>query len=173
MGGYLPDMINTIERKISEANDTVTGRLDDLEESLPPIPSKALAASRAGVRRFKDVVESAACSIKGRFETVADDTAVAAKTTTGQARSATERAAKTVKTSVAQTTGQARAQARAVVGSAADEIEGALDDAKIAADPDRLADMTKAELYDVATERDIDGRSSMTKAELVSALQMD
>lgn len=186
-------MTNTIERKISEVNDSVTARLDDLETSLPALPSKALAASRASARRMNDIVESAATSIKARFDNVADDTVTAAKTTTGQARTATSKATKTVKTGVAQTTGQARAaadkaastvssgvkqstgqakaQARKVAKSAAHEAEGALDDAKVASDPDEYADMTKADLYDRATALDIDGRSGMTKAELVGALQ--
>ena len=186
-------MINTIERKISDVNDSVTVRLDDLETTLPAIPSKALAASRASARRVNDIIESAASSIRNRFDNVADDTATAVKTTTGQAKSATERATKTVKTGVAQTTGQARAattkaaktvksgvkqstgqakaQARKVSKSVAHEVEGALDDAKVATDPDRYADMTKAELYDRATDRDIEGRSGMTKAELIGALQ--
>jgi len=164
-------MINTIERKISDVNETVTERLDDLETSLPAIPSKALAASRASARRVNDIVESAASSIKHRFENVADDTATAAKTTTGQARSAAEKATKTVKSSVKQSTGQARAQARKVSESITDEVEGALDDAKVASDPDDVADLTKAQLYDRATALDIEGRSGMTKAELVGAIQ--
>lgn len=185
--------MNSIERKISDANDAITVRLDDLETTLPAIPSKALAASRASVRRVNDIVESATSSIRNRFENVADDTATAVKTTTGQAKSASQRASKTVKGGVAQTTGQARAasgkvastvksgvkqstgqakaQGRKVTKSVTDEVEGALDDAKVATDPDRYADMTKSELYDRATERDIEGRSSMTKAELVGALQ--
>lgn len=191
--GYTCYMINTIERKISDVNDSVTVRLDDLETTLPPIPSKALAASRASARRVNDIIESVASSIRNRFDNVADDTATAVKTTTGQAKSATERATKTVKTGVAQTTGQARAattkaaktvksgvkqstgqakaQARKVSKSVAKEVEGALDDAKVATDPDRYADMTKSELYDRATDRDIEGRSGMTKAELIGALQ--
>lgn len=208
-------MNDTIERRISDANDAITVRLDDLESTLPAIPSKALAASRASVRRVNDIVESAASSIRNRFEHVADDTATAVKTTTGQAkaasgrvnktvrdgvaettgqaRAATVRATKTVKDGVAQTTGQARtatgkvtktvksgvkqstgqakAQARKVTTSVAAEVEGALDDAKVATDPDRYAEMTKAELYDRATTLDIEGRSGMTKAELVGAIQ--
>ena len=191
--GYAEVMLNTIERKISDVNDSVTIRLDDLENSLPTIPSKALAASRASARRVNDVVESVASSLKNRFETVAEETSTAARTTTGQARSATERAARTVKTGVAQTTGQARAattkaatavktgvaettgqakaQARAAAESITDEVEGVLDDVKVGTDPDALADMTKAELYEKATTLDIEGRSAMTKAELIGAIQ--
>lgn len=164
-------MMSTIERKISDVNDSVTVRLDDLETSLPPIPAKALAAGRAGARRVNSVVETAANSLKNRFDNVADDTSTAAKTTTGQARSAAGRATSAVKSSVSTTTGQARAQAGKTVDSVTDEVEGALDDAKVASDPDKYADMTKAELYDRATELDIEGRSGMTKAELVGALQ--
>lgn len=186
-------MNNSIERKISDANDAITVRLDDLETTLPAIPSKALAASRAGVRRVSDVVASATSSIRNRFDNVADDTETAVKTTTGQARTESERAKKsvedgvtqtrdqaraatekissTVKSGVNQSTGQAKTQARKVTESVTDEVEGALDDAKVATDPDRYADMTKAELYDLATERDIEGRSGMSKAELVGALQ--
>ncbi|MEP4652679.1 MAG: Rho termination factor N-terminal domain-containing protein [Ilumatobacter sp.] len=163
--------MNTIERKISDVNDSVTVRLDDLENSLPSIPSKALAASRASARRMNDVVATAANSIKNRFDNVADDTSTSALTTSGQARSAAPRAATAVRTGVAETTGQARAQAKKSVDSVSDEVEGALDDAKVAADPDDFADMTKSELYDRATKLDIDGRSGMTKAELVGALQ--
>lgn len=208
-------MNNTIERRISDANDAITVRLDDLESTLPAVPSKALAASRASVRRVNDIVESVTSSIRNRFEHVADDTATAVKTTTGQAKSATGRASKTVKDGVAQTTGQARAatgkvtktvrdgvaettgqaraasgkvtstvksgakqstgqakaQARKVTESVTHEVEGALDDAKVATDPDRYADMTKSDLYDKATTLDIEGRSGMTKAELIGAIQ--
>lgn len=164
-------MINTIERKLSDVNESVTVRLDDLETSLPTIPSKALAAGRSGARRVNDIVESAATSIKSRFDNVADDTVTAAKTTTGQARSAAEKATKTVKSGAKQSTGQARAQARKVSSSIMNEIEGALDDAKVASDPADLSKMTKAALYDRASALDIAGRSGMTKAELVGAIQ--
>lgn len=186
-------MSTTIERKISDVNDAITVRLDDLEDTLPAIPSKALAATRASVRRVNDVIESVASSVQQRFGNVADDTATAVKTTTGQAkeaskratesikdgvaqttgqaRAATGQAATTVKSSVKQTTGQAKAQARKVTESVSHEVEGALDDVKVATDPDRYADMSKADLYDRATELDIEGRSTMTKAELLGAIQ--
>lgn len=186
-------MSNTIERRISDVNDSITVRLDDLETSLPTIPSKALAASRASVRRVNDIVEDAASSIRGRFANVADDAQTAAKTTSGQARAAAGRVTRTAETgaaetmgqarsaakrttsaarsSVSQTTGQVAAQADRTADSFTDEVEGALDDAKVATDPGALADMTKADLYKRATKLDIDGRSAMTKAELVSAIQ--
>ncbi len=164
-------MLSTIERKISDVNDSVTVRLDDLESTLPSIPSKALAASRASARRVNDIVATAASSIMNRFDNVADDTSTAARTTSGQARSAASRAATAVRTGVAETSGQARAQVKKTVDSVSGEVEGALDDAKVATDPDDLTEMTKSELYERATKLDVDGRSGMTKAELVGALQ--
>ncbi len=162
---------NDIERKISEINDMVTERLDELETSLPPIPSKALAVGRAGARRVNDVVETVVTAIAGRAETVADEAGVAMRTTTGQARSAADRAVAAVTSSVHEVTGQARAQAERTAETMEEEVEHALDDAKVAVDPDDLTKLTKAELYDRATELDIAGRSTMTKAELVGALQ--
>lgn len=41
---------------------------------------------------------------------------------------------------------------------------------EIEQDENRLADLTKAELYDLARDRDISGRSNMNKNELISAL---
>ena len=142
---------------------------------------------------MNDVVASAASSSKHRFDNVAEDTSASARTTsgqarsaatraatavrtgvaetTGQARAATTRAATTVRDGVAETTGQAKAQAKKSVGSVSDEVEGALDDAKLATDPDDYAEMTKSELYDRAAKLDIEGRSGMTKAELIGALQ--
>jgi hypothetical protein len=79
-------MLNTIERKVSDINDTVTGRLDDLETSLPTFPSKALAASRAGARRVNDIVGTASSSLKSRFDTVSDDTTVASETASDDAK---------------------------------------------------------------------------------------
>ena len=52
-----------------------------------------------------------------------------------------------------------------------DNVEGALDDATVAADPSKLSTWTKAELYERAQELDIDGRSGMTKAELIGAIE--
>ena len=89
--GHPPTMTNTIERKISEVNDSLTNRLDDLETSLPGVPSKALAVSRASARRVNDVVEGVADALWGRFERVADDSTSAVKTTTGQARAGAAR----------------------------------------------------------------------------------
>ena len=66
-------MMNTIDKKFSEANEQFTVRLDDLEQNLPDIPSKVLAATRASVRRVNDVVESAAGSLKTRLDSVADE----------------------------------------------------------------------------------------------------
>ncbi|MGA9279132.1 Rho termination factor N-terminal domain-containing protein [Ilumatobacter sp.] len=230
-------MTNTLERTITTVNDAVTDRLDSLEEQLPAIPSKALAAARSSARAVNSVVENTACSIRSRVTTVGDDASAAVATstgqaraaaektsatisggvkqTTGQARAAAEKTTSTVKQGVAQTTGQARAaaekttaavkqgvaettgqartnaervvgsvkkgvaettgqieaQAERVADSAAHEVEGALDDAKVATEPDDLAKMSKADLYELAQDRDIDGRSGMTKAELIGALQ--
>lgn len=208
-------MTNTLEHTITNLNDAMTERLDTLEQQLPAIPSKALAASRASARRFNDVVGSAADSIRTRIESVGDDASSAVATSTGQARSAVERSSTTigdgvkqttgqaraavtkttdavkrgvsestgqaranlqrstdaVKKGVAETTGQAKSQARRTADSATDEIEGALDDAKVASDPSDYATWSKADLYERAQELDIDGRSGMTKAELLGALQ--
>jgi len=207
--------MNTIERTLNNANDSVTDRLDAIENSLPEIPSKALAATRASVRRVNDVFGSAGKSVCSRVETVGDEASAASSTTTGQARAAATRSASTIERGVKQTTGQARAAAERTVDSVTrgvketagqarsnaeksaatirrgvaettgqaraqtsrtidavnDNVEGALDDAKVAAEPDDMATWTKAELYERAQELDIDGRSGMTKAELIGALQ--
>jgi len=84
-------MMNTIERTFTTASDSVTERLDALEKSLPEIPSKALAASRASVRRANDVVGSAASSVRSRMETVGDEAGAAAATSKGRARSNAEK----------------------------------------------------------------------------------
>lgn len=208
-------MMNTLERTFTNANDSVTERLDELENSLPAIPAKALAATRASVRRVNDVVGSAACSVWSRAEAVGDEASAAAATSTGQALSAAERSATTiergvkqttgqaraaaertvdsitrgvketsgqarsnarkastaVRRGVAETTGQARAQAGRTVDAVTDNVEGALDDATVAADPAELSTWTKAELYERAQELDVDGRSAMTKAELIRAIE--
>ena len=208
-------MSNTIEKTITTVNDSVTERLDALESTLPTIPSKALAATRASARRVNATIESAGCSIRTRVENVRNEADAATSTsagqaraavdrsastvaggvrrTTGQARAAAERVADTVARGVKETTGQARAnidrstasakrgvaetrgqavaQSRRVANAAGDNVEGALDDAKVAADPDQLSKMTKAELYERAQDLDIEGRSAMTKAELIGAIQ--
>lgn len=208
-------MTNTFEDTLTNLNDAWTDRLDALEQQLPPIPSKALAATRSSARRVNDVVESAACSLRTRASSVGDDASAAVATSTGQARAAAERSSATIESGVKQTTGQARAaasktagavkrgasetagqarsnverttaavkkgvsetagqvkaQARRTTESAANEVEGALDDAKVATDPGDYASWSKADLYERAQELDIDGRSGMTKAELVGALQ--
>ena len=164
-------MMNTIERNLNNVNDVVTSRLDELETRLPVVPSKALAATRASVRRVNDVVESTASSVRSRFESVGDQASGAVATTSGQARAAVDRSTAAVRRGVAETTGQARAQTQRTVDAVGDEVEGALDDAKLAADPDDFATWSKSDLYARAQELDIDGRSGMTKAELVGALQ--
>ena len=132
----MDDMSNTIERTINAVNGSVTERLDELETTLPPLPAKALAATRASARRFNHVAESAFCSGRIRADRVRSDVDTAASTSAGT-----------------------------------DNVDGALDDAKLAADPDGLSTWTKAELYQRAQELDIEGRSSMNKAELVEAVQ--
>jgi hypothetical protein len=208
-------MMNTIERTLTSANDAVTERLDSLEQSLPEIPSKAVAATRASVRRVNDAVGAAASSVWSRAEDVGDETGAATATTTGQARAAAARSATTiergvkqttgqaraaaertvdsvsrgvketagqarsnatkasevVRRSVAETRGQARAQARRTADAVGDNVEGALDDAKVSVDPSDLSQWSKSELYERAQELDIDGRSSMSKAELISGIQ--
>jgi DNA anti-recombination protein RmuC len=208
-------MMNTIERTITNVNDSVTERLDDLEQQLSPIPSKALAATRSSVRRVNRVVETTASSIWSRFENVESEASAAVATTTGQARSAADRVSasvdrsakqtagqarsaakrttdavkrgvnettgqarsgvdastKAVKRGVAEVTGQAVAQTRRTTDAVTEEVEGALDDAKVATEPSSLVGLSKAELYEKAQELDIDGRSGMTKAELIGAIQ--
>jgi ribosomal protein L4 len=200
------------------STDSLTEPLDRLEASLPALPSKALSLGRATVRRSNDV----ACTVVGHLTdsitTVTNATSAAARTATGQARSAADRTASTAGTgartvagqarSAADRTastaatgartvagqaraastdaadtarstgkaaaGQARAQADRVAGVAEDEVEGLLDDATDAIDPDTpLEDLTKEELYERAQDRDIEGRSTMSKGELVSALRAD
>ena len=201
----------TLDSKISDVNRAWTNRLDDLERSLPEIPSKALSATRATVRRMNDVTENVVRTVTGRGQHVAEQASTSARTVAGQARSAADRTAAqarrsadtaagqarsaakvggdavksasgqartqaektatTARDAAATTAGQARAQARKTAEVLENEVEGALDDAKLGVDPDELANMTKSDLYDRAQDLDIEGRSAMTKAELVTAIQ--
>ncbi len=178
------------------STDSLTEPLDRLEASLPALPSKALSLGRATVRRSNDV----ACTVVGHLTdsiaTVTNVTSSAARTATGQARSAADRTASTAATGARTVAGQARAagsdavetarstgkaaagqataQARRVAETAEGEAEALLDDAADAIDPDTpLEDLTKEELYERAQDRDIEGRSTMSKSELVSALRAD
>ncbi len=164
-------MMNTIERTLTSANDAVTDRLDSLEQSLPGIPAKAVAATRASVRRVNHAVGAAASSMWSRADDVGEVAGAAVATTSGQARSNATKASEAVRRGAAETTGQARAQTRRTVEAVADKVEGALDDATVAAVPSDLSQWSKSDLYERAQALDIDGRSSMSKAELIRAIQ--
>ena len=164
-------MLTTIESTISRANDDLTARLDDLESSLPAIPSKVLAASRAGARHVNDTVASVVRNVTGRADTVGSSVATSAKTASGQMGAQARRAASAATAGAKTTAGQVRAEAGQSATTVRREVEAGLDDAQLAMDPDDLATLTKSELYDRAQDLDIEGRSSMTKAELVRAIQ--
>ncbi len=131
--------------------------------------------ARAAVDKTTDTVKKGVTQTTGQARAAVDKTSDAVKRgvseTTGQARAAVESTTDAVKKGVAETTGQVAAQAERTVESAKDEIEGALDDAKVATEPDDLAEWSKADLYERAQELDIEGRSGMTKAELIGAIQ--
>lgn len=164
-------MTTTFESKISTVGAELATRLDDLAESLPPVPSKALAATRAGARRVNDVIASTIRSAFERLSAVGATASESAKTASGQAGAQARRVASTARSSIKMVRGQVAAEARQTGTAVVDEIETGLDDAKLAMDPDDLVSLSKSELYHRAQDLDIDGRSSMTKAELVSALQ--
>lgn len=208
-------MNRALDDKISQVNDEWTARLDELERSLPAIPAKTLAASRAVARRVNDVVEGTIRAATSRTKSVGDTASTAARTVGGQAGSAAGRTADSMASGAKTAVGQARAQSERAAGVVADaartvakqsaaeaeqvadvarsaaaevagqtaaqgerttdaatrQIEEGLDEATIAADPDDLSEMTKAELYDRAQDLDIEGRSSMSKAELISAIR--
>jgi hypothetical protein len=158
------------------ASEKLTTRLDDLETSLPRIPSAALSACRAATRRATAIATSAYDKASPRFETIGSQVGTAVRTAAGQARSAAGRSVDTVKHNVAEATGQARAQTVAVVDVIEDETVGLLDDATKSVDPQTinpasLTDLSKDELYERAQAADIDGRSTMSKAQLGTALR--
>jgi hypothetical protein len=131
------------------AGEKLTTRLDDLETSLPRIPSAALSACRAATRRATAIATSAYDKVGPRFETIGSRVGTAVRTAAGQARSATGRSVETV---------------------------GLLDDATKSVDPKTmnpasLTDLSKDELYERAQSADIEGRSTMSKAQLITALR--
>lgn len=183
----------------STYQNDLTKRLDDLEESLPTLPSKSLQFGRAATRRVIDTTVDIVTTISRSVNGVVDEAATSAKTTAGQTRAAVDRSATTardsareaaeqaraavdrtteaVRTSAKQAAGQARAEAGQVVDAASSAAEQLLDEGTQAVDPDRpnpgipYARWTKSQLYDRAQELDIEGRSAMTKKELVEALR--
>ncbi len=184
---------------ITSIQNDLTDRLDQLETSLPSLPSKSLAFGRASARRVIDTTTDVVSTVGRRLGSVRDTASTGAKTSTGQAssgvnrtakvakntaneavgqaKSAVNRTAKVAKDAARQTAGQVRAEASQTVEVAADTAGQLLDDGAQAVDPDRpnpgvpYSKWTKAQLYDRAQELDIDGRGSMTKKELVSALR--
>jgi hypothetical protein len=63
-----------------------------------------------------------------------------------------------------------------VAGAAGDGVEDLLDDANGVVDrgspkPQRLDDLSKADLYERARDLDIEGRSTMSKRELIGAIR--
>lgn len=158
------------------ASSSITERLDDLEGSLPPIPSRALAFSRATTRRAVATATEVADHVGRRVAGVATTASNAARTTAGQARSAVERTAKTARDAANEVAGQNRAQTERTGDAAREATTALLDEATRAMDPDTdtaaaLEDWTKSELYDRAQALDIEGRSNMTKDELISAIR--
>lgn len=155
----------------------MTERLDDLETSLPSIPSKGLSLTRASARRVIDTTADVACTVRRRVDSVWNTAATSTKTSAGQASSAVTRTAKVAGDTARQTAGQVRAETAQTVDAASKAAEQLLDEGARAIDPDRpnpgvpYGQWTKAQLYDRAQELDIDGRSSMTKKQLVSALR--
>ncbi len=169
-------MASTITKTLNDTSAAVNERLDDLEHQLPSIPSKVLGLTRAVSDRAGSVVCGAASAIMRQGESIARTTDVAARTTVGQARSATERTAATTNANTREVVGQARAQTGRVADRTQDSIEELLDDATAAVEhdqgrPARLEDLTKAELYERAQDRDIAGRASMSKPQLIKALR--
>jgi hypothetical protein len=151
--------------------DSLTSRLDDLETSLPTVPAKVIRVTRATARRLNDVVESTVSAIADQVSAITSSTTTSASTTLGQARAQANAVSKSAVRGAKTTVGQARAEVAQTARVVTDKVESALDNATLSIDPDDLADMTKADLYDRAQDMEIEGRSTMTKAELVAALQ--
>lgn len=167
---------------VRRVNDVVEATASSLRSRVAAVGDDASTAvatttgqARAAAKRSSATIESGVKQTTGQARSAVTKSADAVKRgvneTTGQARANLQRSTDAVTKGVAETTGQAKAQARRTVESAADELEGALDDAKVATDPDDYTTWSKAELYDRAQELDIEGRSGMSKAELIGALQ--
>ncbi len=149
----------------------ISERLDAVERSLPPVPSRAMALGRAGARRSFDVARATTERVGGTAAAIARTATTAAKTAAGQTRSAVVRSIEFAQDRSNEAVGQLRAQAARTGRTAEREVAGLLDDAAEAVAPDRpLDELTKEELYELAQARDIEGRSQMTKSELVKAL---
>ena len=188
-------------RRVNDVVESAASSICHRSEAVRSDASSAVATStdqaRSAVERSSATIESGVKQTAGQARAAVDTTTAVAKRgvnettgqaraavdtttaavkrgvneTTGQARSNIQRSTTAVKAGVAETVGQVKAQAKRTVQSATDEVEGALDDAKVATDPDDLASLSKAKLYERAQKLDIEGRSAMTKAELVGALQ--
>ncbi|MET0661753.1 MAG: hypothetical protein ABWZ42_01350 [Ilumatobacteraceae bacterium] len=180
----MPSALSTtpLTETITRANASVNERLDDLQRQLPSIPSKMLGLTRA----VTDKAGAAFCgattammrpatAIQREGASVAQSANVAARTTVGQARSATERTVDAAGANTREVVGQARAQTGRVADDAQASVEQLLDDATAAVKndkrPARLEDLTKAELYERAQDRDIAGRATMSKPQLIKALR--
>ncbi len=153
----------------------LTERLDELETSLPAIPANTLKVGRATVRRTTSVAASVLDDISERAGRVADTAGNAARTVSGQARSAGDRSIRTARSGANEVVGQARAQAERAAKVADDETSQALADAAEAAAPEpatrrEMQAMSKADLYEYAQRLDLDGRSTMSKDELIDAI---
>jgi len=168
-----PDDMNI---SLTSVQNDVTERLDDLEESLPSIPSKGLNLTRASARRVIDTSADVVCTVRRAADSVWNTAATSTRTSVGQASSAVSRTAKTASDAARQTAGQVRAETAQTVDAATQATERLLDEGALAIDADRpnpgvpYGQWTKAQLYDRAQELDLDGRSSMTKKQLVAAL---
>jgi len=166
-------------RRVNDVVESAASSIWSRGETVRNDASAAVATStgqaRSAAERSSTTIESGVKQTTGQARAAVGSTTAAVKRgvseTAGQARSNIERSTSAVKAGVAETVGQAKAQAQRTVRSATDEVEGALDDAKIGTDPDDLAALTKAELYERAQELEIEGRGAMTKAELLGALQ--
>ena len=162
---------------ITSIQNDLTDRLDQLETSLPSIPAKSLAFSRASARRVIDTTSDVACTVGRRIDSVWSTASTGAKTSVGQATSAVNRTAKVAGDTARQTAGQVRAETAQTIDAATDAAEQLLNDGTQAVDPDRpnpgvpYSQWTKAQLYERAQDLDVDGRSSMTKKQLVTALR--
>jgi len=175
-------MPSALSQTIARTNASVNERLDDLERQLPSIPSKMLGLTRAVTDKAGAAVCGAATAmtrpataVTREGASVAHSADIAARTTVGQARSATERTVATAGANTREVVGQARAQTGRIADQTQASVEQLLDDATTAVKndkrPARLEDLTKAEIYERALDRDISGRASMSKPQLIRALR--
>ncbi len=166
---------DTIESGVRQTTGQARAAVDKTTDTVKKGVTQTTGQARAAVDKTSDAVKRGVSETTGQARAAVESTTDAVRKgvaeTTGQARTNVERSVGTVKKGVSETTGQVAAQAERTVESAKDEIEGALDDAKVATEPDDLAEWSKADLYERAQELDIEGRSGMTKAELIGAIQ--